>query len=265
MGALRSRMLEFWYLLPLGFAIATISISAGISGSNFWLPVLLLVLGLPPKLAFWLALTAVVVGNGSGVIRNLRARTIDTRLASQLMVVAIPATLMGSIAASFVDDRLLLLGFAAIAAIGGISTLMSSGAAPSVEAVSLTRVRMAAVAGGLLQGLLITGCGAVLLPAMLRRHRARPEVLVGTSVLVVLACAVTASLFRLDAAMFAAFDTHREAMRHALPFALPGVVVGGQVGPLIAQRLRLATLKRYFGVLLLVVSVLVVALALGKS
>lgn len=258
-------MLEFWYLLPLGLAIATVAVSAGISGSNFWLPLFLLLLALPPRLAFWLALTTMVFGSSSGVIRNLRAGTIDGRLAGRLLLVAIPAALVGSIAASFVDDRPLLLGFAAIAGAGGVRVLSSSDEPPACEAVSLGRIRLAAAAGGLLQGLVVTGCGAVLVPTMMRRHRAPPEVLVGTSVLVVFACALTASLSRLDAQMLAAIETHRHEMLQVLPLAIPGVIVGGQIGPRIAQRLRLATLKRYFGVLLLLVSALVVALALGKS
>lgn len=257
-------MLEFWYLLPMGLAIATIAVSAGISGSNFWLPVFLLVLALPPKLAFWLALTTMVFGSSSGVIRNLRAGTIDAGLAAHLLVVAIPAALLGSMAASFVDDRPLLLGFAAIAALGGIGVLLSSDEPPTAEAVSPGRVRMAAAAGGLLQGLVVTGCGAVLVPTMMRRHRAPPEVLVGTSVLVVFACALTASLSRLDASMLAAIETHRDTMLDVLLVAIPGVVIGGQLGPRIAQRLQLRVLKRYFGVLLLLVCALVVALAIGK-
>lgn len=258
-------MFEFWYLLPLGLAIATVAVSAGISGSNFWLPLFLLLLALPPRLAFWLALTTMVFGSSSGVIRNLRAGTIDGHLAWRLLIVAVPAALVGSVTASFVNDRPLLLGFAAIAGAGGIRVLRSSDDPPTCETTDLGRIRLAAAAGGLLEGLVITGCGAVLVPTMMRRHPAPPDVLVGTSVLVVFACALTASLSRLDAQMLAAIETHRQQMLQVLPFAVPGVIVGGQLGPRIAQRLRLATLKRYFGVLLLVVSVLVIALALGKS
>jgi uncharacterized membrane protein YfcA len=98
----------------------------------------------------------------------------------------------------------------------------------------------------------------------MRRHRAAPKVLVGTSLLVVFGCALTASLSRLDASMLAAIDTHQHTMIHLLAFAIPGVVLGGQLGPRIAQRLRLATLERYFGALLLLVCALVVALALAK-
>jgi len=257
-------MFEFWYLLPLGLVIATITVSAGISGSNFWLPVFLLVLALPPRLSFWLALTTMVFGSCSGVLRNVRAGTIDARLAGHLLLLAVPAVIVGSIAAAHIDDQPLLLGFAAIAGIGGIGVLRSSDEPPTPEAVSPGRVRLAAATGGLLQGLVVTGCGAVLVPTLMRRHRAAPKVLVGTSLLVVFVCALTASLTRLDAQMLAAIETHRPTMARVLPFAIPGVVIGGQLGPRIAQRLRLATLKRYFGVLLLLVCALVVALALGQ-
>jgi len=31
--------LTYWYLFPVGLVIATLAMSAGISGANFWIPV----------------------------------------------------------------------------------------------------------------------------------------------------------------------------------------------------------------------------------
>jgi hypothetical protein len=33
---------DHWYLLPVGFAIAVLAMSSGISAGNFWVPVYLL-------------------------------------------------------------------------------------------------------------------------------------------------------------------------------------------------------------------------------
>ena len=47
--------ITYWYLFPIGIIIATLSMSAGISGANFWIPVYLFLIKLDPLISFWLA------------------------------------------------------------------------------------------------------------------------------------------------------------------------------------------------------------------
>jgi hypothetical protein len=69
--------LTYLYLFPVGIIIAILAISAGISGSNFWIPVYLIWLGLDPKTTFWLALLTMIFGFGSGIVKNLRSKTVN--------------------------------------------------------------------------------------------------------------------------------------------------------------------------------------------
>ncbi|MEM7159444.1 MAG: sulfite exporter TauE/SafE family protein [Myxococcota bacterium] len=257
-----------WYLLPVGLGVASVAMAVGISGSNFWLPLFLVALSLPPRIAFWMALATMVFGSGSGVVRNLRAKTIDGRLAGHLLLLAGPAAMLGSFVATLVPAAPLLVLFALIAALSGVRALrpvapVEPNGAQRATAERMGPLRIAAGVGGLLQGLVATGCGTLLLPALLEHRRAAAPRLVGTSVLVVFVSAIAAALARLDGSMLAALAARQETIVSMLAFAAPGVVLGGQLGPRIAQRLPRRTLRRCFGVLLLLVAVLVVVRAFG--
>ena len=89
--------LELWYLLPVGFAIAVLAMSSGVSAGNFWAPVYLLWAGFEPPLAFWMTLATMLCGYGSGVARTLWQGTLDRRIITQYVPFALPATLAGGL------------------------------------------------------------------------------------------------------------------------------------------------------------------------
>lgn len=82
---------DHWYLLPVGFAIAVLAMSSGISAGNFWVPVYLLWARFEPPVAFWMTLATMLCGYGSGVVRNLRQETLDRRIISHHLPFTIPA------------------------------------------------------------------------------------------------------------------------------------------------------------------------------
>ncbi len=61
---------KYLLLFPLGILVAIIAMSSGISGSNFWAPINVIVLNIEPRIGFWLALFAMLFGFGSGVIKH---------------------------------------------------------------------------------------------------------------------------------------------------------------------------------------------------
>jgi uncharacterized protein len=73
-------LLHYWFLLPVGVAIAALVMSVGVSGATLWVPVYLLWLKLRAPLAFWLGLFTMLPGFGSGVYRNWRDGTYDDPL-----------------------------------------------------------------------------------------------------------------------------------------------------------------------------------------
>ncbi len=255
-------MLEYWFLFPVGVLIGSIAMSSGVSGSNFWIPVYLLWLALEQRVAFWIALVTMLFGFGSGVVRNLRAGTIDWYMVRRHAVAAVPASAVGAAISPHTVQRWLLLAFALFVFGFGIVLL-----------IKLVRQRRGreeqrhervawpmAIVAGLLQGAIATGSGAILLPSMLGHRRLQHHATaVGSTVVVVFLCTVVAVLFRLDGAFLETLETQWRDIAVMAAYAGPGAAVGGQLGPRLAQRIPRRHLRLYTGVLLMAIGMLVAA------
>lgn len=109
--------------------------------------------------------------------------------------------------------------------------------------------------GGFLTGLITVGLGKLLFPACLRHRRCQsPGEAVGTTVATVFVASLCATLVRLTPELFRALQAHVQQLCSVLLFVVPGVVLGGQVGPRIAARVSLTTLRVLLVGMLYVVS-----------
>lgn len=255
-------ILDFWFLFPVGIVIAALAMSAGVAGSNFWIPVYLLWLGLEPRVAFWVSLLTMLFGFGSGVVGNVRAGTIEWYLVRRYLWIAGPAAVVGAVVSTRVRVSWLLIAFAAFVLVYG-SSLISGfvGRRRGVPSGGTSHERIFAsvgVAAGLLQGTIATGSGTLLMPAVLdhRRIRHHSEA-VGSTVVLVFVLSLVAIAFRADAVLLRALLDQAWAIAGIMVFAAPGVVIGGQLGPGIARRLPRRYLRLYVGVLLVCVGCLV--------
>lgn len=251
--------LAYWYLLPVGILIASIYSSTGISGANFWALVYILVLGLDPRLGFWLSLVSMLFGSLGGLAAHGARRTIRWRLVGACARFAVPAAAAGALAAVWVPGRLLLLTF-------GLFLL-------GYGAFLLHRLRSRATArsgihpgwglsGGFLTGLISVGTGELLLPRVLEHEQVdRPVVAAGTTLAVVFAASLTAMLLRLSPAFVDVLLAEQGRIASILLWEIPGVLLGSQLGPVVAHRLDRRTMTSYVAVLL----VLVGALMLGRG
>jgi uncharacterized membrane protein YfcA len=114
-----SDLLTYFYLLPIGIIIALLAISGGISGSNFWIPVYFIWLGIDPKTSFWLALLTMLFGFGSGIVRNLKNRTVNWSIVKQYLIVAVPCAVAGTVLVPFAPAEFLLVLFGSFVIIYG--------------------------------------------------------------------------------------------------------------------------------------------------
>jgi uncharacterized protein len=283
---------DHWYLLPVGFGIAVLAMSSGISAGNFWVPVYLLWARLEPALAFWMTLATMLCGYGSGVARNLRQGTLDRHIIIQYLPCTLPAALVGGYLAPMLRVSWLILFFGLFVVGYGMRMLVtllessgeeSEGHRPDLSSprgkrspifplslretapifpLSLwkrARVRdgAAALLGGILLGLITVGLGELLLPRLLTgRKSLAPAEIVGSTVAVIFVTSLAAALVRLNGPLLAALDEQRAPLLGAMVFAGPGVILGGQLGPMVARRLNIGTLRWYVTVILLLVGVL---------
>ena len=106
-------------------------------------------------------------------------------------------------------------------------------------------------------GLITVGLGELMLPRMLDdRKLHRPADAVGSAVLIIFVTSVAAALVRLNRPFLRVLVEQHTALLGALLFAGPGVILGGQLGPMLAQHLDARRLRLYVAILLLLVGIL---------
>lgn len=280
--------LQYWYMLPVSILIATIAMASGVEGATFFSPLFILALSLPPEIAIGTGLITEVFGFASGLYAYIRKRLIDIRLGVTLLTVTIPMALLGTWVAGYVEADILktMLG------VGLFAVAASFLRAPELAEVALldgaiqeeyggekaetclitadgeeirytvcnrTEGRMISGLGGLFIGMISTGLGELNGYFLLQRCRVPSKVSVATSVFVVAATALTASIGH---AVQLVQGSHNElsTVLNLLLFTVPGVVIGGQMGAAVAGRIPQRVLERSMGVLF----VLVGALMLGE-
>ena len=85
----------FWFMFPVGIAIATIAMLAGIGGAVLFSPFFMLVLKLEPLIALGAGLAIEFFGFSSGVIGYWYKKVINFSIVKQLIMFTIPATIVG--------------------------------------------------------------------------------------------------------------------------------------------------------------------------
>jgi uncharacterized protein len=260
-------LLHYWFLLPLGIAIATLVMSAGVSGATLWVPVYLLWLRLDVATAFWLGLLTMLFGFGSGVYRNWRDRSYDGPLVRGFMAASVPAALVGGWAAALVNERVLVGGFGlflfAYAMVLSYFELRARGEDDDGAGSGVSYP--IAIVGGLLTGLISIGVGIVAMPSVLR-HRSihTPGAGIGSLVIIIFFTSLAATIGRLRPAFVDQLARNLPELAAILLWAAPAVVIGGQIGPRIAQLIPSKRHARlYFSAVLLVVGALTLARARG--
>ena len=256
-------MLHYWFLLPTGVAIGALVMSAGVSGAALWVPVYLLWLKLDAPVAFWLGLLTMLFGFGSGVIRNFRDGTYDGALVRRYLIFTVPAALAGGWASALINQALIVALFGAILiayaiVIGGRALGMRT------DSDRHDRVPVSiALLGGALTGLISIGIGILAMPSVLR-HRAigSPGSAIGSLVMIIFFTSLAATIGRMRPALVSELGRDSSQIIAIAIWAIPGVVIGGQAGPRLAQMLPSERHARlYFSVVLLIVGVLTLARA----
>ncbi len=279
---------EYWFMFPVSIVIATIAMASGVEGATFFTPLFILALGLPPEIAIGTGLITEVFGFSSGLYAYARRRLIDYRLSRKLLMVTIPMALLGTwlggiIAPEFLKT-ILGMGLFVIATsflrtpepaeVAELDRQITATVVPAADNTCLITRNGEKIyyrvcnqleggiisgIGALFIGMISTGLGEMNGYFLLQRCKVPSRVAVATSVFVVAATALTASLGHFVRFLEMGGST-LDTVLSLTVFTVPGVILGGQIGPRIANRISQHTLERTMGILFL----LVAALTLGE-
>jgi len=274
--------LAHWWVFPASVVFALVALASGVSGALFFSPFFMLVVGLPPATAIGAGLMTEVFGMGNGLLNYVRQRVVDYRTAKWLLLGAVPATVLGALAAHYVPTTLLKLSFGAgLLLLGGflvyydppeecepgecegeyLEAKNSGRGETTVEAADGETFTYdtcwrapgvgLATAGGFITGVISAGLPEVTTTQLVVRCRIPPRVAVATSVFVLAIAAIAGAA--VHAVSVDSFPVH------VVAWSIPGVVVGGTVGTRVGKYVPSEVMEPALGVVFSLVGVVVLA------
>lgn len=261
---------SLWFMFPIAVGIATIAMLAGIGGAVMFAPFFMLVLRLDPLIALGAGLAIEVFGFSSGVIGYLRKKAIHFEIVKQLIILTIPATIMGVVLGRVIPAfalkillALLILYLAYQFLLRGKECLPKDPRCTGITAIpenlALTKtVKVTSLFGGLLVGMISSGLGEINELNFLQRMKMPVPAASGTSVFLVAMSAIVGvcahTYFLISQGEISVFTN----VISLLIFTVPGVVLGAQVGVLISKRVNRQSMGKFVGALFVVLAILTI-------
>jgi len=245
-------MLDSWFSFPMGILIAMVSSTVGIGGGILWMPFLLIILQLTPGTAVVTSLVIQSAGMGSGTIGYWRQRKIDFRLVFRLLVLTLPGIAVGAWLTRVLRPthlELILGAFTLLTAVIFVSTNQNYADAgkDKVDLSHLRRYGWVVSTMSVASGMLSVSIGEWLVPLMRSRMDLRMTTAVATSIATIFGACIlgVATHFLLGGSADLSVSL----------WAIPGVVIGGQIGPRVAERVNDRLLKELFIFLLTLIGI----------
>jgi uncharacterized membrane protein YfcA len=235
-------MSDTWMALPAGLIIATLATLVGIGGGVLWMPYLIFVAHLNPTQAVVTSLVIQVCGLGSGSVTVIKTKKTGLRLPLFLAIGAFPGVPIGVWMSKVVppDSIGFILGVACLV-IGLVFVYAQEEPDTQTSQVSLRRTApylWLATLFAVITGFLSMGVGDFFVPILRNRLRMSMEsAMGGCLILMTMNAALAASIYILIGERFAT---------NIVLWAIPGVLLGGQIGPRLAGRISDQTLKEIF-------------------
>jgi uncharacterized membrane protein YfcA len=264
-------------MFPVSVVVATVAMASGVEGATVFSPIFILALGLPPHVAIGAGLITETFGFASGLYAYSRKKLIDYRLGLALLVVTVPTSILGSFAAGLVPavvlKTILGVGLMVVAASflrsptaadvsyldrgiraqygdDNAETVLVTAEGEEIRYTVCNRTEGMTIAGlgSLFMGMVSTGLGELNGYFLLQRCRVPSKVAVATSVFIVVVTALTAATGHLVQFVRSGPEV-LETVLSLVVFTVPGVVIGGQLGPYVSNRISQHTLERGMGLL----------------
>ncbi len=224
----------------------------GGGGSMLTLPILTYVAGMETRPAIASSLFVVAVTSATGVIAHARAGRVRWRTGVVFGAAGMTGAFIGGRLAGHLPARALMIAFAAMMVAAAIAMIRGRrGAADAaVRDVPVVRVLAQGVVIGLVAGIVGAGGGFLVVPALVLLGGLGIEAAVGTSLVVI------------SMQSFAGFAGHLGHVDVDWPLTLMvtgAAVIGSFVGGALTGKVPPATLRRGFGVFVLLMAALVLA------
>ena len=272
----------YWFMFPVSILVATTAMLSGIGGAALFMPIFILLFPLlgpeymlaTPVAAVGVALLTEFFGFSSGFIGYFRKRLIDFYLAKTFLMVSVPAAIAGALIAHHINSTIVIVGYGVLILI--IAGIMFRGHEILLETeVALEQGKngnsekyrrqltdrkgntyeynhcssmiVPTGLGGFLTGLLSVGIGETVMPQLVRFCRTPVPVAAATSILVVIITVMSASFTHIITLINA--GGLQAVPWHLVAYTIPGVIIGGQIGPALQGRIASHLMERVIATL----------------
>ena len=274
---------DYWFMLPLSILIATIAMSSGIGGAVFFSPLLMIGLRLEPGIAVGIALTTELFGFSSGLLAYAKAKLIDYSLGIKLLLFSIPFAILGTIYGSEVSPNILKTIFATGIVFIGYQLYTSwrteerekaeqsyteefqtsyeseltdrEGKVYRYTVCNKGMGRMFASIGGAFLGMISVGLAELQEYHLVARCKIPTPVAVATSIFVVVITVLVASAGHFYAFIFHSSPETLAQVLNVIIFSIPGVVIGGQIGPKLQKLIPADIMKVSIAILFVAIGI----------
>jgi uncharacterized membrane protein YfcA len=267
----------YWFMFPVSICVATCAMLSGIGGAALFTPIFVLlfpILGPEYVLASTFAAISTALltqtfGFISGFIGYYRRRMIDFDLALRFIKISAPVAVIGALVAHIVHDAILIAAYATLVfvlAIGMLFLRRQQTSRPNFDSpapraefrphdFALTGL------GAFLTGMVSVGIGEVIVSRLTRRG-VPVGTAAATSVAIVM-CTILLATATLITQLV------RDGGIGAVPWNLicyevPGVAIGGQIGPRLQGLVSQRTMERAIGTLFIFLAFAMMTVALRK-
>ena len=283
--------LEYWYLFPVSIGVATLAMASGIGGAVFFSPIFILWLKLEPTVAIGIALITELFGFSSGLIAYVRAQLVDYRLGANLLMFSIPGAIVGVLGADLFPAIVLKTIFAVGLMFIGLQLFLSWRQEQKEAMDELIKVegeqgyrseltdragntyrytvcnkalgRTFAAVGGAFLGMISVGLAELQEYHLVARCKVPSPVAVATSIFVVVITVLVASVGHVYGFIEEGGGEALQETVNVAMFTVPGVLIGGQLGPRVQARVNPDKMKVLISWIFMAVGAFMLSTLLG--
>ncbi|QTA90778.1 sulfite exporter TauE/SafE family protein [Desulfonema magnum] len=243
---------ETWLAFPAGILISTVVSSIGLGGGILWMPFFLIILKLRPEIAVLTSLLIQTAGMGSGALAFFRQKRVDHRLALFLLLIAVPGITAGAHLAKRVDASHIEIILGILVMTTAFLFVSSNEkyddlGEPKAEIRKAWRYSWVTMLASVVSGMLSISMSEWLIPMMRSKLSLRMSIAIGTCIFITFGTCVIGSSVHLLIGGKANFSV--------VLWGVPGVIIGGQIGPRITTKIDERLLKEIFIFLLTLVGI----------
>ncbi|HNB22066.1 MAG TPA: sulfite exporter TauE/SafE family protein [Candidatus Melainabacteria bacterium] len=253
--------------LVIGLLTGLMSGCFGVGGGILCTPLVRMFLNIDPHVAVGTTMALIIPTSVAGAINYIKRKQFDQVMAAKLAPTAVLGTVAGAAATQYVEGQVLMLLFALLVCIAGVDLSFSIGenlkkqrekeaaTINSKEAVLPSGNKEAAnglgpyivgLSAGLFAGFFGVGGGFLMVPCLLYFYRFSVKAAFGTSLIVIAAVSIPGTLSH--------FALQHVDIALAL-LMIAGSIPGSIIGSALALKLKDSFLRRGFGVIMLIMSV----------